>query len=82
MAPSGAEEYRGLAVLLYLAVSPGVRAEARRLPAVRSEAYFEGRSEHQRQPKLPKKSPGSKQDGQKGAVRVGRTVQKAPGHLK
>ena len=50
--------------------------------AVRSEAYFEGLLEHPRQPKLSKKSPGSKQDGQKGAPGVGRTTQKTPGRPK
>ena len=89
MAPSGAEKYRGLAVLLYLAVSPGVRAEARRLSAVRSEAYFEGRLEHQRQPKLSKKSSREqarrpkgrsrgRQDSSKGAWATQREAPKGP----
>ena len=72
----------GQAAQLHDGVRLGVLIDLLLQLAVRSEAYFKGRLEHQRYPKLPKKRTGSKQDGQKGAPGVGRTAQKAPRRAK
>ena len=66
------------AAQLYDGVRSEVLIDLRLQFAVRSEADLEGRLEHQRQPKLPKNSPGSKQDGQKGVPGISRTAHKAP----
>ena len=72
----------GQAAQLHDGVRSGVLIDLLLQLAVLSEAYFKGQLKHQRQPKLPKMSTGSKQDGQKGAEGVGRTAQKAPGRPK
>ena len=72
----------GQAAQLHDGVRSGVLIDVRLQFAVRSEAHFEGRLEHQRQPKLPKKSPGSKQDSQKSVPGIGRTAHKVPGRPK
>ena len=72
----------GQAAQLHDGVRSGVLIDVRLQFAVRSEAHFEGRLEHQRQPKLPKKSPGSKQDSQKSVPGIGRTAHKMPGRPK